>query len=153
MVHGWTWRRLAIGCRQFVAVGLSDAQLQQASAQQVAQRANQPQLDPALQAKSAQTTIGGWLALNAAPMQACRIGSVLFCLDGTQGVKHQLNDAVVLKWAECDQFRRSCDNDPECRMMEKVHAQRCGRASSVATRCSTPLSLLNVSLRSCLMSI
>ena len=84
-------------------------------------RANQLRLYPALLAASAQTTIGGWLALDAAPTAAYQSGSVLFCFDSTKSVKHQLNDAVVLKRAKRNQLRRSSDNNPKGWMMKEVH--------------------------------
>jgi hypothetical protein len=77
-----------------------------------------------LQAGSAQTTTDGWLALDAAPKLACRSGSALFCFDGTQGVKYQLDDAVVTQRRQCDQLRRSSNNNPKSRMREKFHVSR-----------------------------
>ena len=73
------------------------------------------------QAGSAQTTTDGWLALDAAPMQACRIGSALFCFDSAQGVKYQLNDAVITQRRQRDQLRRSSNYDPKSRMRQKFH--------------------------------
>jgi hypothetical protein len=54
-------------------------------------------------------------------------------------MKHQANDAVVLKGGQSDQLRRCCDDDPKCGMGQEVHGQLRGCASSLLTRCSTEL--------------
>jgi hypothetical protein len=99
MVREWTWRHLISGYRLFAAHRLWHARSQLDWVAPVVQRATPPRLCPASEAASAQTTIDGWPALNAAPITACQSGSALFCFDGTQSVKYQLNDAVVLERA------------------------------------------------------
>ena len=45
----------------------------------------------------------------------------LFSLDSAEGVKDQLDDAVVFEWRQGDQLRRCCDNNPRRRMLNEVH--------------------------------
>ena len=54
-------------------------------------------------------------------------------------MKHQANDAVVLKGGQGDQLRCCGDDDPKCWMGQEVHGYMRGCASSLLTRCSTEL--------------
>ena len=125
MVREWTWRRLASGYRQFVTLHRLDGQPQLVAASSTAGlRANPLLLYPAWQAASFQTTIAGWLALNAAPKAACQSGLDLFCFNEPENLKDKLNNAVALERAKRNQLRSSRDNNPESGMRKKIHVSK-----------------------------
>ena len=87
-------------------------------------------------------------------MLVYRSVSALFCFDRLQCVKDKLNNAVIAQWRQSDQLRGCRDTNPKSRMRKEIHNQQTGGlASSLDTLCSTPLSLVNVSLRSSFISL
>ena len=51
------------------------------------------------------------------------MGSGLFCFKRTKGVKHKLDDAVVLEGRQCNQLAGGSDDDPRRWMMNEVHGK------------------------------
>jgi hypothetical protein len=79
----------------------------------VALHATRVQHHPADQGAAVQTTT---------PVQlAAKFCLDLFSFDGTQGVKHQLDDAVVLQGGQGNQLRCRSNNNPKSWMMKKIH--------------------------------
>jgi hypothetical protein len=79
----------------------------------VALHATRVQHHPADQGAAVQTTT---------PVQlAAKFCLDLFSFDGTQGVKHQLDDAVVLQGGQGNQLRSCSNNDPKSRVVKKIH--------------------------------
>lgn len=71
-----------------------------------------------------------------------------------QSFKDQLNPTVFFDRQDCNDFRASSNDDCDNSSGRRVHDQQTGGlASSLDTRCSTPLSLVNVSLRSSFISL
>ena len=93
-------------------------------------RASQLRPGPAWPVGSAQTTTGASQLLG------------LFWLDAAEDVKHQLDDAVVLELGHADQLATSSDDDPERRMMKKVHGSTmwaCFQRSHAPLNATNPL--------------
>ena len=116
-VRGYSWGHQAIDFRQFAAQGQSNAAPQQVAAWQVVGlRANRLRLCLVWRAAFSRTTTGVWQIRAYAASLLYRNRSDLFCLDQTQDLKYQLDDAVRLQGGQRNQLRCCCDQDPRCGM-------------------------------------